>query len=246
MDFRNNLCRRQTPIAPIQHIKSLNEPILSPYEQISRNRKTIDKLLKLNPDELENSKYTCKGKLATVDTTYGWWYKAVMIAKEQYKLNAIVEDETGSANFTIFGKLAQDLIHAPAHHLATAINSDRNVLPTAIKNILGQTYIFQVLADSRKHNIGVPSFRVAKIFAPDLDTKGKGKQVSTNTEITGEVTDTTAIATESHYGLNEVSPYLTVESLITQPSSEMLQLNKKKGLLVTLKILHPTENEAYY
>nr|CAD1830264.1 unnamed protein product [Ananas comosus var. bracteatus] len=176
---------------------------------------------------IQNSKYTCKAKLATIDTTYGWWYKACYDCKGAvkdyndsfwcsqcgkndqapipwYKLNAIIEDETGSANFTIFGKLAQDLIHAPAHQLATAINSDRNVLPTAIKKFLGQTYIFQVLADSRKLNIGVPSFRVAKIFAPDLDTKGKGKQVSTNTEIIEEVTDTTAIATESHYGLDEI------------------------------------------
>ncbi|XP_020109944.1 uncharacterized protein LOC109725245 [Ananas comosus] len=123
------------------------------------NRKTVAELLALNPMEAENTKYTCQAKLVEIDTIYGWWYKACYDCKggvkdydgtfwcnqcgkndqspvPWYKLNAIVADETGSANFTIFGKTAQDLIRIPAQQLATAINSNRFILPPIIKNVV--------------------------------------------------------------------------------------------------------------
>lgn len=45
--------RKQTPILPIKHIASVNEPVLNPREQMSQNRKTIGELLRLNSDELQ-------------------------------------------------------------------------------------------------------------------------------------------------------------------------------------------------
>lgn len=59
----------------------------------------------------------------------------------------------------------------------------------------------------------MPSFRVTKIFAPDLDAKGKSKEVVTNTELTEDITAATTFAAESHYQLEEISLGLTVESL---------------------------------
>lgn len=93
--------------------------------------------------------------------------------KKRYKLNAIVADETGSANFTIFGKTAQDLIQVPAQQLATAINSNRFILPPVIKNVVGQTFIFQFSLDSRKFNTTMQSFKVTKIFQSALTAKIK-------------------------------------------------------------------------
>uniref|UniRef100_A0A6V7QRH1 Replication factor A C-terminal domain-containing protein n=1 Tax=Ananas comosus var. bracteatus TaxID=296719 RepID=A0A6V7QRH1_ANACO len=155
------------------------------------NRKTVAELLALNPMKAENTKYTCQAKLVEIDTTYGWWYKACYDCKggvkdydgtfwcnqcgknDQSPLNAIVADETGSANFTIFGKTAQDLIRVPAQQLATAINSNRFILPPIIKNVVGQTFIFQVSLESRKFNTTMQSFRVTKIFQSALTAKIK-------------------------------------------------------------------------
>nr|CAD1833539.1 unnamed protein product [Ananas comosus var. bracteatus] len=134
-----------------------------------------------------NTKYTCKAQLLTINTDFGWWYKACYDCKGAvkdyddnfwcgqcgkndqppvpwYKLNAVVDDGTGSTNFTIFGKAAQDLIRLPAHQLATASNSSKFVLPSAIKNILGRTYIFQISSDSRKVSLGPQTFRVTKFL----------------------------------------------------------------------------------
>lgn len=92
----------------------------------------------------------------------------------RYKLNAIVEDSTGSANFTIFGRLAQDLIHIPAQNLATSPGSDNCTLPTAIKAIIGHDHIFQVVPDVQRFRASAPSFKVLKIFT-NLNTKGKNR-----------------------------------------------------------------------
>ncbi len=62
----------------------------------------------------------------------------------RYKLDAVVEDETGSTNFIIFGKLAQELISIPAQQLKVGANADRFVLPSIFKKVLDQTYIFQI------------------------------------------------------------------------------------------------------
>nr|CAD1836344.1 unnamed protein product [Ananas comosus var. bracteatus] len=136
----------------------------------------------LNSSEVENTKYTCEAKIVEIDTAYGWWYKACYDCKGGvkdydgtfwYKLNTIVSDETASANFTVFGKSAQDLIRVPAQQLATATNSNRFILPPIVKNIIGQNYVFQVGLESRKFSSSIQSFRVTKIYQNILPAKIK-------------------------------------------------------------------------
>lgn len=43
--------RRQMPVGPIQYIEVAEQASLTPYEQISSNRKTITELIKLDPIE---------------------------------------------------------------------------------------------------------------------------------------------------------------------------------------------------
>nr|CAD1839751.1 unnamed protein product [Ananas comosus var. bracteatus] len=181
-------------------------------------------------------KYTCKGKIVGIDTTYGWWYKACYDCKGAvkdyddnfwcarcgknnqapipwYKLNSIVEDETGSTEFTIFGKVAQDLIHVPAQQLAIASNSDRFVLPPVVKNIIGQTYIFQILPDKRRASTNLKSFRVAKIFPTDLKIKGKNKEFENNLqEIEEEIVENTRAVQEIDDIVEEISPTQLLQS----------------------------------
>lgn len=132
----------------------------------------------------------------------------------RYKLNAVVDDGTGSTNFTIFGKAAQDIIRVPANQLATASNSNRYVLPSVIKYIVGRTYIFQILADSRKLSLGPQTFRVTKIFMLSLDIKGKARQLRKSTKHSIEETPDSTTPSESHDDiLDEISLDSTVQSL---------------------------------
>ncbi len=93
--------------------------------------------------------------------------------KNRYKVNTIVDDGSGIANFTIFGRLAQELIRVPAQNLVIAINSDKFTLPSMIKTIINQKHIFQITPDTQKFRTNIPSFKVQKIFTMNNDPKGK-------------------------------------------------------------------------
>nr|CAD1843889.1 unnamed protein product [Ananas comosus var. bracteatus] len=172
---------------------------------------------------IQDIKYTCKAKLVSIDTTYGWWYRACYNCKAAvkdfadtfwcgqcgkndqspvpwYKLDVVVDDEIATTNFIIFGKIAQELIRIPAQQLAIAANADKFVLPSVFKNVVGQTYIFQISIDSRRSNINAQSFKVTKIFIDDLDTKGKNKICTKDAEDILEETndDQTAHTSQNH------------------------------------------------
>nr|CAD1838489.1 unnamed protein product [Ananas comosus var. bracteatus] len=157
----------------IQRITYGEQKPIPPQEEMCENRKSIAELLNLNFDDAENVKFTCEAKIIEIDTSYGWWYKACHNCKAAvkiyddtfwYKLSTIVEDRSGITNFTIFGKLAQDLIRIPAQNLAVAVNSDRFVLPPIVKTIIDQTHIFQIVIDSQSFRSGTPSFKVLKFL----------------------------------------------------------------------------------
>nr|CAD1837149.1 unnamed protein product [Ananas comosus var. bracteatus] len=143
--------RLQSQTYQIQLVEEKNQPILTLEEEIATNTKSLAELLKLDWQHFQGTKFTCKAQLKSIDTTYGWWYRACYRCKcavrnygetfccskcgrndkppiPWYKLNTIVEDETATTNFTIFEKLAQDLIQIPASQLATATNADRYTL----------------------------------------------------------------------------------------------------------------------
>ncbi|OAY62759.1 hypothetical protein ACMD2_24219 [Ananas comosus] len=103
----------------------------------------------------------------------------------RYKLNTIVEDETATANFTIFGKLAQDLIQIPASQLATATNADRYTLPPIISTILGSTHIFQIILSTPTFNTESMSFKVVRILSPpERETATTSEQFTSSSSYT--------------------------------------------------------------
>lgn len=103
----------------------------------------------------------------------------------RYKLNTIVEDETATANFTIFGKLAQDLIQIPASQLATATNADRYTLPPIISTILGSTHIFQIILSTPTFNTESMSFKVVRILSPpERETATTSEQFASSSSYT--------------------------------------------------------------
>nr|CAD1836026.1 unnamed protein product [Ananas comosus var. bracteatus] len=194
----------QEPVDRIQRTENKQQATISPQEEMHINRKKIADLLYLEETEIQNAKFTCEVTLKSIDCSYGWWYRACYECKSAiksyadafwcrqcgkndqapipwYKLNAIVEDDTGDANFTIFGRIAQDLIRVPAQKLATADDSDRYALPPVIKNIIGKKHVFQVMVDPHNTDMGIRSFKVIKNFssqiAPKIQKQNDGHEI---------------------------------------------------------------------
>ncbi|XP_020082816.1 replication protein A 70 kDa DNA-binding subunit B-like [Ananas comosus] len=194
----------QEPVDRIQRTENKQQATISPQEEMHINRKKIADLLHLEETEIQNAKFTCEVTLKSIDCSYGWWYRACYECKSAiksyadafwcrqcgkndqapipwYKLNAIVEDDTGDANFTIFGRIAQDLICVPAQKLATADDSDRYALPPVIKNIIGKKHVFQVMVDPHNTDMGIRSFKVIKNFssqiAPKIQKQNDGHEI---------------------------------------------------------------------
>lgn len=101
----------------------------------------------------------------------------------RYKLNAIVDDNTASASFLIFGRLAADLIGLPASTLANSYK-DRYSVPPLMTRIYGIERIFQVVISNKIEDPYNLSFKVMHIFKkdeiPTPDSEEKTKTSSTS------------------------------------------------------------------
>ncbi|OAY75938.1 Replication protein A 70 kDa DNA-binding subunit B, partial [Ananas comosus] len=239
LQFESNLRSKQTSVVPILHIESDDKPLLSPLEQTVQNRKTIAELISPNLPEEQGAGYTCKANLLTIDTTYGWWYKACYDCKGAVKDygDAFWCDETGSANFISFGKVAQDLVHIPAQQLAIATNLDRFVLPPVVKNIIGRSYNFQILPDNRWSSMNLKSFRVTKMFSTDLESKGKEKECANRVQdIEEEIVGSTIVVNQicdivEEISLNQLPQSISQSSLETFVLRILDQMMKKNEVI---------------
>ncbi len=78
------------------------------------------------------------------------------VEKNRYKLNVIVDDGSGVVNFTIFERLAHDLVRIPAQNLVAIVNSDKFTLPSIINTITNRSHIFQMMTDAQKFTTNIP------------------------------------------------------------------------------------------
>ncbi|OAY64941.1 hypothetical protein ACMD2_24261 [Ananas comosus] len=258
--FRSLLSEDLTAVRKLE-IRDIDDQVLSvtlwdkfalDFDDELLKRKEIDGPVAIVLASMTGARYTCKANLLTIDTTYGWWYKACYDCKGAvkdygdafwcgkcgkndrapvpwYKLNTVVEDETGSADFIIFGKVAQDLVHIPAQQLAIATNSDRFVLPPVVKNIIGRSYIFQILLDNRRSSMNLKSFRVTKMFSTDLESKGKEKECADRVQdIEEEIVGSTIVVNQICDIDEEISPNQLPQSISSQSSLETCNLRKRK------------------
>ena len=89
-----------------------------------------------------------------------------------------MEDETGSASFLIFGRLAADLIGLPANTL-THSHEDRFTVPLLMTRIYEIEHIFQVVISNKIEDPYNLSFKVTNIFKQEeisrQDISGKTK-----------------------------------------------------------------------
>ncbi|WCJ31475.1 hypothetical protein M5689_012968 [Euphorbia peplus] len=112
-------------------------------DERNTNRKSVVELLQVDIHTDKEIKFTCKGKIKAIECEEGWWYCACPRCKSSiqnlndklwckncrfiealpitwYRLRLIVEDNTGSATFVLFGRMEADFIGVPAHTLAAS------------------------------------------------------------------------------------------------------------------------------
>ncbi|XP_004971647.2 uncharacterized protein LOC101766517 isoform X3 [Setaria italica] len=126
-------CQLQNPVNPADLVKSW---------------RTIKQLKSLNPHGLQNTTFLCKASLKGRDCTKGWFYRSCFHCKRsiswdginsfciegypsnpppvpQYKLNAVMEDTTGTMDVMTFDGLAWKLVGAAAEELAGEVTGKK-------------------------------------------------------------------------------------------------------------------------
>ncbi|OEL19192.1 hypothetical protein BAE44_0019788, partial [Dichanthelium oligosanthes] len=142
-EFRKSLANAHKPIDRLPC--HLQNPV-NPAELVNSWR-TIKQLTSLNPHELHGTWFLCRATLKGIDCTKGWSYQACfhcnqsiswdgikplciqgcpnnMPPVERYKLDAVIEDETGAMNVMIFDDPAQKLIGVAAGNLFQEATGD--------------------------------------------------------------------------------------------------------------------------
>ncbi|CAF1933661.1 hypothetical protein HID58_067967 [Brassica napus] len=87
--------------------------------------------------------------------------------KLRYKLHLVVLDNTGHTKLLVLDNIALQLLHQPCFHPTTHITSEilePNVLRTALKNLVGKTYLFKIIIDEVNYQYEDDTFKVQKII----------------------------------------------------------------------------------
>ncbi|ESQ56228.1 hypothetical protein EUTSA_v10026854mg [Eutrema salsugineum] len=96
--------------------------------------------------------------IMSIDTDFGWYYmscgacsKKVLphdmdYLKELFMLTFRVMDNTGETKFLLFDQEAKEVVNQTAAQLTQSVNEiqDPDVLPLALSNICGKTFLFQI------------------------------------------------------------------------------------------------------
>ncbi|KAM0880984.1 hypothetical protein ACQ4PT_033219 [Festuca glaucescens] len=165
--------QQESPAAPTQESQSISK--LS--QELRSSWRTIKQLQSLDPFESpKNTRFLCRASIIKIDCAKGWSYHGCFHCRRSitgdgsqfwcnrcdsvnkkrkrpvwwYKLDAVVEDATGTMNLMIFAEEAQELIGVAAEDLVDEItDGNRRTVPDAILNLIGSTHAFQVSIDDR-------------------------------------------------------------------------------------------------
>ncbi|TVU21966.1 hypothetical protein EJB05_31638 [Eragrostis curvula] len=125
VSIRQLTCEVQNPVNPSELVK---------------NWRTIKQLKNLDPHELQNQNLLCTATLKGIDRTSCWWYWSCSRcglsinhctclknwpSVQRYKLDAVMEDATGTMNVMIFDAVAEELIGVPAKEIAEEVTADK-------------------------------------------------------------------------------------------------------------------------
>ncbi|CAL5058208.1 unnamed protein product [Urochloa decumbens] len=156
-------------------------------DEASTNRKTVSDLLSLDPHDNNDVRFTCDAKIKEIDVSNGWWYKGCGKCKRglkptlegfectncddvkpiiipSYKLNVVIEDNTGRAKIFLFGGVAEQVVRRTAAELVEESSSNQILLPASLRSLVGRRYVFQVVVSEQTFRTGQLCFQARRVF----------------------------------------------------------------------------------
>ncbi|CAL4985717.1 unnamed protein product [Urochloa decumbens] len=161
-------------------------------DEAASNRKTVSELLSLDPHENNDVCFTCDAKIKEIDVSNGWWYKGCSKCKRvlkptlegfectncdelkpiivpSYKLNVVIEDNTGRAKIFLFGGVAEQVVRRTATELVEESSSNQILLPASLRCLVGRRYVFQVVISEQTFRTGQLCFQARRVFVAPTD-----------------------------------------------------------------------------
>ncbi|KAM3197802.1 hypothetical protein ACQJBY_073095 [Aegilops geniculata] len=162
--------QQASSLDPTQESQSISQRT----QELHSSWRTIKQLQNIDPFELpKNTKFLCTATLKEIDCTHGWYYLGCVNCRQSicrdgsefwcsqcdpvnkkrrrlhvwYKLNAVVEDDTGTMNLMIFAEEAEGLIGVAAELLKEITDDGGCTVPAAFSYLCGSTHTFQVAMD---------------------------------------------------------------------------------------------------
>ncbi|TVU21964.1 hypothetical protein EJB05_31636 [Eragrostis curvula] len=170
-------CQKQNPVNPTEFV----------------NKWRTIKQLKSFPDELQNPPFFCRAIFKGIDCSNGWSYWSCSGCRvsinycvclkngppvRRYKLDALIEDDTGTMNVMIFDEPAQELVGVPVEDLDDEIMRDKWSLcrDFAIAFENGNFVVKRVLSDDMSQLSG--STQVAAAGGSGISSQEEGSSAS--------------------------------------------------------------------
>ncbi|KAJ4844277.1 hypothetical protein Tsubulata_009827 [Turnera subulata] len=131
-------------------------------------KKSLEELLLLNPNDNQNNHFICEATIVDIDTKPRWCYKACHTCYKKldestgapvcpqhgiinglplpwYKIHCIVQDDVEQTTFILMGRTAEKALNITCYNLFyEQENSNPHVLPTVVSNLIGCQKLFQV------------------------------------------------------------------------------------------------------
>ncbi|XP_024013921.1 replication protein A 70 kDa DNA-binding subunit C-like [Eutrema salsugineum] len=139
-------------------------------------RRTISEIIAAS----EVVKCVTMATIMSIDTKFGWYYMSCgACAKKCKKCNEDVEnvypsfmltfrvmDNTGETKFLLFDQEAKEVVNQTAAQLTQSVNEiqDPNVLPLALSNICGKTFLFKIAIASSNIVFNSHTYKVISII----------------------------------------------------------------------------------
>ncbi|KAJ4833709.1 hypothetical protein Tsubulata_018862 [Turnera subulata] len=187
-------------------------------EQKSENRKTVTEILEMEKSEYDEDGFkeirvTLDGKIKELHNRHGWCYFACPncwkkidqqdsakfclscsskwnIPAVRYKVEIMVEDQTGELTLTLFDREVEQLIKMSAMELLDRTNGESQEIPSQIEEMLQRNVIFQIKITPYNIKYGWQYLSVSKIFIQE-------EVQDHNLELFGNAKDATETVKES-------------------------------------------------
>ncbi|GKB81430.1 DNA helicase [Tanacetum coccineum] len=172
-------------INPTPALEIQREPCTNQLDEQMRNRHTIESLLNVNPQHYQHISFTTEAILLEVTAPNGWYYRKcnacnIKVADNSdisqcqnhglqptpnygYCFKAVVDDGTATTTITCFSPEAHTFVPDCNTMVTSVEDKDTYHVPTALKQVEGQTYIFQYRF-GKKARPGYPNFTLDAVL----------------------------------------------------------------------------------